>query len=154
MCTSWPQACITGTARPSASRPVAALAHGSPVSSRTGRASRSVRSITTGPGPLRSTPTTPWPPTPVVTAAPVAESSAAIRAAVRASCRDSSGAAWSSRQSAASAGSSRSTTAAGASAPPAAVPSAAAAQAAAARASTSPIPVPSRFMRRSSTVSV
>ena len=55
---------MTGTGAPSGPGAVTVLAYGRPVSSRTGSASSSVRSSTTGPGPLRSTPTTPWPPTP------------------------------------------------------------------------------------------
>ena len=66
-CMSWPQACATGTVLPAASVAVAVLAYGRPVASFTGSASMSARSITVGPSPLRSSPTTPVRPTPVVT---------------------------------------------------------------------------------------
>ena len=56
---SWPQACITGTCFPVLSVAVSVLAYGKPVSSCTGSASMSARSMTVGPSPLRSTPTTP-----------------------------------------------------------------------------------------------
>jgi hypothetical protein len=49
MCVSWPQACITETGLPSYSL-IARLAKGRSTSSRTGRASMSARSATTGPG--------------------------------------------------------------------------------------------------------
>ncbi len=67
MCTSWPQACMTGFSTPSLStwRAVEALAR--PDFSSTGRPSMSARIMTVGPGPLRRTATTPVPPTPVVT---------------------------------------------------------------------------------------
>ncbi len=66
-CMSWPQACITGTSAPRefVARPV--LAYGKPVCSSTGSPSMSARSSTVGPAPFESTPTTPVPPTPVVT---------------------------------------------------------------------------------------
>jgi hypothetical protein len=67
ICKSWPQACITGTGCPAAFFAVTRLAKGAPVFSSTGNASSSVRSMTVGPAPLRSSPTTPVPPTPVVT---------------------------------------------------------------------------------------
>ncbi len=70
MCRSWPQACITPTLVPWSSVVVTRLAKGSPVASVIGRASISVRTRTVGPCPLRSTPTTPSVPTPVVTSAP------------------------------------------------------------------------------------
>jgi len=54
-------------------------------------ASSSVRRSTVGPFPLRSTPTTPVPPTPVVTSYPSLRSSSAMRAEVRCSFNDSSG---------------------------------------------------------------
>ena len=66
-CISWPQACMTGTVFPSRSVPVALLAYGRPVASWIGSASMSARSITVGPSPLRSNPTTPVVPIPVVT---------------------------------------------------------------------------------------
>ena len=91
MCTSCPQACITGTVCPAGLTPVAVLAYGNPVFSSTGSASSSVRRSTVGPFPLRSTPTTPVPPTPVVTSYPSLRSSSAMRADVRCSFNDSSG---------------------------------------------------------------
>ena len=94
---SWPQACMTGIGEPSSPFPVARLANGSPVRSSTGRASRSVRSITTGPSPFRRTPTIPAPPTPSVTSNPRARRRPASFAAVAVSCIESSGEAWSSR---------------------------------------------------------
>ncbi len=60
--------------------PGTVLAYASPVASVTGRASSSVRSSTTGPGPLSSTPTIPWPPpTERVTVHPSSVSRAARR---------------------------------------------------------------------------
>jgi hypothetical protein len=56
----------------------------------------SVRTSTVGPGPLRSTPTTPIRPTFSVTSMPTARNSLAISAALFASMKDSSGCAWSS----------------------------------------------------------
>ena len=79
---SWPQACITPTGLPASSGEVALLANGRPVASRTGKASRSVRTRTVGPSPFFSTPTTPSLPTLGVTTAPAFFSSSAIRAAV------------------------------------------------------------------------
>jgi hypothetical protein len=76
---------MTGTSAPSGSVVVTALAYGSPVLSRTGSASMSARASTTGPSPLRTTPTTPVPPTPVWTSHPVARSRSATLAAVRVS---------------------------------------------------------------------
>ena len=64
---------------------------GKPVISSMGRASMSARSITIGPSPLRSRPTTPVFPTPVVTSNPAARSRSATKPAVRVSCMDSSG---------------------------------------------------------------
>lgn len=90
-CMSCPHACMTGTSRPSPSTAVALLAYGSPVFSSTGRASKSARSMTTGPSPLRITPTTPVPPTPSVVSTPSAWSASATLAAVRVSWRESSG---------------------------------------------------------------
>src|SRR6266567_9000275 len=46
ICTSWPQACITGTVTPSLFVVVTLLAYGKPVFSSTGRASMSVLSST------------------------------------------------------------------------------------------------------------
>ena len=66
-CMSWPQACMTGTSAPRASCACPVLAYGRPVCSSTGSPSMSARSSTVGPSPLASTPTTPVPPTPVVT---------------------------------------------------------------------------------------
>ena len=74
---SCPQACITGIGCPWSSLPIARLAYGRPVFSSTGRASRSVRSITTGPSPFARTPTTPVPPTFSVTSNPSARRRAA-----------------------------------------------------------------------------
>ncbi len=92
MWASWPQACITPTSRPSSSFARAALAYGRPVASVTGSASMSVRTRSVGPAPLRRTPTTPHPPTRSVTSNPALRSSAAIRADVRCSWSESSGA--------------------------------------------------------------
>ena len=91
MCTSWPQACITGTVSPASFFVVTLLAKGRPVFSGTGSASRSVRSITVGPGPFFRTPTTPVLPTPVVTSKPARRSRSAILAAVFSSWKESSG---------------------------------------------------------------
>jgi hypothetical protein len=66
-CMSCPQACITGVSWPSGPVAVAVLAYGNPVASSTGSASMSARSITVGPSPLESRPTTPVSPTPLVT---------------------------------------------------------------------------------------
>ena len=88
---SCPQACITGTVLPLGSVAVTCDAYGSPVFSSIGSASSSVRTSTVGPLPLRRTPTTPVPPTPVVTSYPSLRSSSAIFAAVFSSCDDSSG---------------------------------------------------------------
>ena len=57
---------MTGTSLPSVSVARAVLAYAKPVRSSTGRASMSARSSAVGPAPLRRTPTTPVPPTPVV----------------------------------------------------------------------------------------
>jgi hypothetical protein len=84
-CMSWPQACMTGTSSPSWPAARTVLAYGGPVSSSTGSASKSARSITTGPSPLRSNPTTPVPPICSVTSKPRGRSAAAIRWAVRCS---------------------------------------------------------------------
>ena len=54
----------------------------------------SVRTSTVGPGPFRSTPTTPIRPTFSVTSMPSARNSFAISAAVFTSMNDSSGWAW------------------------------------------------------------
>jgi hypothetical protein len=67
------------------------LAYGRPVASATGSASMSARSSAVGPGPLRSTPTTPVPPTPSVVSNPASRSQAAPIPAVRVSANDSSG---------------------------------------------------------------
>ena len=91
MCTSCPQACITGTVFPVASVVVTCDAYGRPVFSSTGNASSSVRRSTVGPLPFFNTPTTPVPPTPVVTSYPSLRSSSAIFTAVFSSCEDSSG---------------------------------------------------------------
>ena len=99
-CMSWPQACITGVSFPSASVAVTVLAYGRPVSSLTGSASMSARSITVGPSPFFSSPTTPVPPTPSVTSNPAAFSRSAAKPAVRFSCSDSSGWLWMSLYSA------------------------------------------------------
>src|SRR5690606_8691952 len=68
VCTSCPQACMTGCSTPSRAVAVAVDAYGRPVRSRTGRASMSARAMTTGPSPFARTPITPVPPTPSVTA--------------------------------------------------------------------------------------
>jgi hypothetical protein len=81
-CMSWPKACITGVSFPSASVAVTVLAYGRPVSSLTGSASMSARSITVGPSPFFSSPTTPVPPTPSVTSNPAAFSRSAAKPAV------------------------------------------------------------------------
>lgn len=91
---SWPQACITGTVLPSESVAVALLAYGAPVASAIGNASMSARSITVGPAPFFSNPTTPVLPTPVVTSNPAARRRSAATPAVRVSCIDNSGCEW------------------------------------------------------------
>jgi hypothetical protein len=87
VCTSCPQACMT---------PGVVLAYGSPVSSSSGSASMSARIATTGPGPLRSTATSPVPPH-GRTSAPVPARAAATASCVRCSSPDSSGCWWRSR---------------------------------------------------------
>jgi hypothetical protein len=83
MCTSCPQACITGDATPSIPTCTAADALGRPFASLSGSPSMSARTSTVGPSPLRITPTTPVPPTFSVTSRPgMARSSFAMRAAV------------------------------------------------------------------------
>ena len=84
-------ACITGVSPPSGSLAVTVLAYAKPVASLMGKASISARSITVGPLPLFSTPTTPVPPTPSDTSNPAPLSRAATTPAVRRSCVDSSG---------------------------------------------------------------
>jgi hypothetical protein len=67
MCTSWPQACITGCSVPARSVWRAREGLGTPERSSSGSPSMSARSSTVGPAPLRMIATTPVPPTPVVT---------------------------------------------------------------------------------------
>ena len=97
MWVSWPQACMTPLSTPVRLVPRTRLANGRPVCSSTGSASMSARSSRIGPGPFAITATTPVPPTPVVTVKPARRASAAMRAALRVSCIDSSGLAWRSR---------------------------------------------------------
>ena len=94
---------MTGTSTSSGSVPRAVLAYGRPVASATGSASMSARSSAVGPGPLRSTPTTPVPPTPSVVSNPASRSQAAPIPAVRVSANDSSGLRCRSRDRSASA---------------------------------------------------
>ena len=73
---------MTGVDCPAAFLTTTVLAKGSPVFSSTGSASSSVRSITVGPVPFRSTATMPVLPTPVVTSNPNAFTRAASLALV------------------------------------------------------------------------
>jgi hypothetical protein len=66
-CMSWPHMWLTGVVTPFAVSAVALLAYGRPVASSIGSASMSARSITVGPSPFRSRPTTPVFPMPVAT---------------------------------------------------------------------------------------
>ncbi len=81
MCVSWPQACITPVSMPSSVVARTFEAKGRPVCSTTGSPSMSARISSTGPAPLRSTATTPVPPTFSVTSNPALRASAASLAA-------------------------------------------------------------------------
>src|SRR5690606_19568742 len=79
VCTSCPQACMTGCSTPSRSVAVAVDAYGRPVRPRTGRAAMSARAMTTGPSPVARTAITPVPPTPSVKACPADRRGCAAR---------------------------------------------------------------------------
>ncbi len=113
VCASWPHACITPHSW-SFHCAVTLLAKGTSTSSRTGRASMSARSATTGPGlPPLSTPTTPVTATFSRTSSrPSARRCAATIPEVRTSRLPSSGCAWKSRRQATTFASTRSAAAA------------------------------------------